>query len=254
MSREEYLKKLFGNDFDLEKHEVTKNYDNRDRVKNALEKAWEIRDFEIELYWKRATYFWVFIASIFAGFFAVLGNDKFINNTIFPFELNTILLLIAGMGVIFSLAWFLVNLGSKFWQENWEAHINLLEDEYYGKLYKTVITEDKHFPQFSVSKINLITSLFVLIVWIFIFSKLYQITPEKTILAMVVFTAFIMFYGNIFKSLWFIVKYLINFLKLIFSKDTLKKISTFLKFSIKQTNLKDYFFKEIKIGDIKIID
>ncbi len=37
-------------------------------VKKALELALEIRKFEIELYWKRATYFWAFITIALAGY------------------------------------------------------------------------------------------------------------------------------------------------------------------------------------------
>jgi hypothetical protein len=38
------------------------------RQKEALAHALEIRRFEIELYWKRATYFWTFIAAAFAAY------------------------------------------------------------------------------------------------------------------------------------------------------------------------------------------
>ena len=38
----------------------------------ALERAWKNRDFEIEHYWKRATYFWTFTAATFLGYFTVL--------------------------------------------------------------------------------------------------------------------------------------------------------------------------------------
>ena len=36
----------------------------------ALERALDIRKFEIDLYWKRAAYFWTFIAATLAGFIA----------------------------------------------------------------------------------------------------------------------------------------------------------------------------------------
>ena len=36
--------------------------------KEALRFALEIRKFEIELYWKRGTYFWAFIAVAFAAY------------------------------------------------------------------------------------------------------------------------------------------------------------------------------------------
>src|SRR5579859_4678197 len=39
--------------------------------REALREAIATRRFEIELYWKRATYFWTFIAGTFAGFGAV---------------------------------------------------------------------------------------------------------------------------------------------------------------------------------------
>ena len=35
----------------------------------------DIRKFEIDLYWKRAAYFWAFIAATFAGYFALLGSN-----------------------------------------------------------------------------------------------------------------------------------------------------------------------------------
>ena len=38
------------------------------RAGRALAYALDIRKFEIELYWKRATYFWGFIAAAFAGY------------------------------------------------------------------------------------------------------------------------------------------------------------------------------------------
>jgi hypothetical protein len=69
---------------------------------------------------------------------------------------------------VFSVGWYLVNRGSKAWQKNWEAHVDLLEDEVIGPLYKTTINRYKYelmdpvdaFP-FSVSKINQLLSLFV---------------------------------------------------------------------------------------------
>lgn len=35
--------------------------------KKALENILDIRKFEIEMYWKRATYFWTFIGAVFVG-------------------------------------------------------------------------------------------------------------------------------------------------------------------------------------------
>jgi len=139
------------------------------KTERALQHALDIRKFEIGLYWQRATYFWTLIAATFAGHFAVLSaehmRDKYFNAYV-----------LACVGLIFSLAWFLTNRGSKYWQENWENHVDMLEDEITGPLYKTVL----HRPvkvgllsraiegpaPYSVSQINQWVSLFTLAVWL----------------------------------------------------------------------------------------
>lgn len=140
-------------------------------MKEALEKALDIRKFEIELYWKRATYFWGFLIVIFAGYFAVLGAK--LENLSYREKLLS-LLLISCLGFVFSYSWFLVNKGSKYWQNNWERHVDNLEDKIMGPLYKTVIEEDtkKGFKsyvtsagEYSVSKVNQILSYFLVWVW-----------------------------------------------------------------------------------------
>ena len=84
----------------------------------------------------------------------------------------SILLLLTFIGFILSLAWYLSNRGSKYWQENWERHVDVLEDDIIGSLYKTTLSyEDKDvcnpikaYP-FSVSKINLLISLISTSIW-----------------------------------------------------------------------------------------
>lgn len=137
--------------------------------KEALKYALEIRKFEIDLYWKRATYFWTFIAAAMAGYFLIQKSEG---------PSNSFLSIVIGcLGFVFSFAWFWVNKGSKYWQENWENHVDLIEDSVVGPLYK-IVTErpkednKKRFKNFiigpapySVSKINQIISLFVTILW-----------------------------------------------------------------------------------------
>jgi hypothetical protein len=127
----------------------------------ALERAWKVRNFEIELYWKRALYFWGFIALSFTWhFFAIKEGD------------NALALIASYAGLVFSIAWFLVNKASKFWQENWEAHIDCLEDAVEGNLYKTVLKNKTGLwnplkaYHFSVSKINQAINLFIALIWI----------------------------------------------------------------------------------------
>lgn len=146
------------------------NDGNEDRKKlreAALKRAWETRTFEIQLYWQRALYFWGFIALCFAGYFDVYGEKG----------KEELPLIVAVAGYVFSLAWFLVNKASKFWQENWEGHIDCLEDEFEGSIYKTVLINKsdlwnptKGYP-FSVSQINQFCSLFVVIIWLVLIVK-----------------------------------------------------------------------------------
>lgn len=140
------------------------------RAGTALAYALDIRKFEIELYWKRATYFWAFIAAAFAGYaltYRAAEPDPWLS------------MLFAALGLVFSFAWYLVNRGSKFWQSNWERHVDLLEDMTLGPLYKVVaVTQDNAAEnpltspaQFSVSKINQILSVFVVAVWLLLFLR-----------------------------------------------------------------------------------
>jgi hypothetical protein len=145
-NRDEYLKSFPNGAPDSRRHA-------------ALKEARQNRKFEIELYWKRAGYFWLFIAAAFAGYAPLRDNQ-------------IIAFFIACSGFIFSLAWYFVNRGSKYWQVNWELHVDLLEDDDSGAIYKTVVQHskcnfyefDRPYP-FSVSKINQLLSLFVTIGW-----------------------------------------------------------------------------------------
>jgi len=144
------------------------------RSRLALEHALDIRKFEIELYWRRATYFWAFIAAAFAAYAAIQSADKMERET-----RSQLSFLIASVGLVFSWGWFCANRGSKQWQGNWENHVDLLEDGMTGPLYKTVLSRPKTTgycnalktfiwgpKAFSVSKINQVISLFVAVVWI----------------------------------------------------------------------------------------
>lgn len=133
----------------------------------ALKSALDIRKFEIELYWKRAAYFWTFTGAALAGYFLLIRLE-------IPYSFEPTYV-VSVLGLVFSIAWYFVNRGSKAWQRNWEAHVDLLEDEIQGPLYKTGINRYTYhfwnitdaFP-FSVSKINQILNLFVAAIWLFL--------------------------------------------------------------------------------------
>ena len=77
--------------------------------------AVQIRNMEISLFWQRSNYFLVLNTAIAAGFFSLKNGDY------------TLLLSITG--VVVSMLWVAVNLGSKFWQSRWEYRLNEAEKE-----------------------------------------------------------------------------------------------------------------------------
>ena len=131
---------------------------NEKLLEKAYTKAWENRDFEIDKFWTRAAYFWGFIVLIFGGYITLLTGDN--TGKALNMHLDLYLLL---LGVLFSISWYLVILGSKTWQRNWEAHIDFLENFISGPLYKTVFFSGNRF--YSVSKLNEVMAIVVLFVW-----------------------------------------------------------------------------------------
>lgn len=133
--------------------------DNESIRSKALETALKTRKLEIELYWKRANYFWLFNAAIFAGMLFTKAHDTYYN-----------MFFASNLGLVFSLGWFLVNKGSKYWQANWEHHVDALENSSIGTLYKMTKTPSAgcwvtNEGLYSVSKLNQIISLYVTFVW-----------------------------------------------------------------------------------------
>lgn len=68
------------------------------------------RNFEIKLFWQRSNYFLVLNTALAVGVFE--GKHPFI---------------LAAFGVIVSVLWFCVTLGSKFWQSRWEQRLSMFE-------------------------------------------------------------------------------------------------------------------------------
>lgn len=153
----------------------------------ALEQALDIRKFEIELYWKRATYFWTFIGASLAGFIAIQASDSA--------NKQDLAIILASLGLVFSFAWFCANRGSKFWQENWEKHVDQLEDKVTGPLYKIILARNKPASirekcvdvvtgpgRISVSKINQLISLYVCLLWVLLLGySLPEFAIDKTV-------------------------------------------------------------------------
>jgi len=127
-----------------------------DKLKDACARTHEIRKFEIELYWKRATYFWALQLIAFTALGFVLKDGQV--------KARGLLLVAEAIGVITAFAGYLTACGSKFWQENWEAHMDMLENELGARLTQVIMCP-KSSPQFSVSRINQSLLLLLTLGW-----------------------------------------------------------------------------------------
>jgi len=159
LSEEDYLIR-----FGIEKKDGTFEVVNKEFLTKSFEKAWENRNYEIDKFWTRAAYFWGFIVLIFGGYISLLTSEH--NQKAVEMRIDLYLVL---LGFLFSLSWWLVILGSKCWQQNWEAHIDRLENYVSGPIYKTIYYSGDRF--YSVSKLNEIMAFVVFLVWSGLFGQ-----------------------------------------------------------------------------------
>ena len=134
--RDKYLKKVFD----------TKTPD-KDKVIAALNHAHETRRFEISLYWQRSLFFWGFMLTFFSGYFLLYTETE----DEITFAVATMLSGLSLVGMFTAYAWYYLAKGAKTWQENWELHIDFLEDEITGKLHKTPLGKKGNF--YSISSV-----------------------------------------------------------------------------------------------------
>jgi hypothetical protein len=154
----------------------------------------KIRQFEISLVWQRALYFWGFITISFGGYAALKSSSSF-HNPILP-------TLVACFGLVCAVGWTLSNRGSKFWFHVWEHKAEQAAERVFGKnvwprvdkdennsegisvkypmrFYsvsknlKEVIKKDDGLKGFwvwrySVSKLSIMISDFVVLLWLLI--------------------------------------------------------------------------------------
>jgi hypothetical protein len=111
--------------------------------KAALARAHELRKFEIENYWKRSSYFWGFQLVAFGALALSAKDGKFHPQ---------IVLIVAVLGALAAFTAILSAKGSKFWQENWEAHVDFLEVAVEGQLHTTALMAKT--LSYSVSRVN----------------------------------------------------------------------------------------------------
>lgn len=125
----------------------------------------DTRKFEIENFWKRATFFWGTISILFAAYNGIKIDNKY-------------LALISLVGFIFGIVFSLSLRGSKYWQENWE-HLTSNYEKYLNNIklfrWEAIKTIDEENEgellslkprRVSVSKLVMILSDFLTLIWL----------------------------------------------------------------------------------------
>lgn len=130
-----------------------------DRDSERFRAALSARAFEIEHFWKRSIFFWGFISAAFVAYAASREKSPLLG------------LVMACFGAVCSLTWTLLNRGSKYWQETWEAKVAQTEEAIVGRLFR-VQEPVQHKGiwlsgrRFSVSKLTIALSDYVFILWL----------------------------------------------------------------------------------------
>ncbi|POD99245.1 RipA family octameric membrane protein [Pectobacterium odoriferum] len=135
-----------------------------DKLREAYNKSHDIRKFEIELYWKRATYFWTLTAALIT-FLGLAVTTYFGKSTIAdPIKILSVSLAITILGLLLTIITLFMSQAGKYWQTNWEYHINSLEFIFSGNLHKTHLKNKKN-EIFSISKLNESAQFLFVVFW-----------------------------------------------------------------------------------------
>lgn len=147
----------------------------------------DTRKFEIENFWKRATFFWGTLSILFAAYYGIKIESKF-------------LAMLSLVGFVFSIVFSLSLRGSKYWQESWEYLCSMYEEQLNIRLFRwkaiNTIEEDKIGDlellkprKISVSKLVMILSDFLSLIWLgFLIKDVLFLYKTKEILNQFKFT------------------------------------------------------------------
>lgn len=155
---------------------ATKLSDADKKIKEAYNSAHRIREFEIQLYWTRTTYIWAMQAALIgiSLLFRTSGNTTVVLD--FPVlristapSLSSLIaiLLLSTLALIVAALWSLLLDGAKFWQNNWERHVDILGEKLNNNLYQVYpIMGGEAKPPYSVTKINSYIAKAFIVFWI----------------------------------------------------------------------------------------
>ncbi len=147
--------------------------DREDEIRlKQLEIAIATRKEEIDRFWSRSSFFWVVVAAALAGLAALENSGA-----------EIVRQLVAGFGLIASLAWYQCNVASKQWQQVWEEKAVVVERRYYGTSLFSESDEDRWNAPVnvrqgrpSVSKQATLVSVYAIALWLML---LYHVAPPR---------------------------------------------------------------------------
>ncbi|WP_180778544.1 RipA family octameric membrane protein [Pectobacterium aroidearum] len=170
-SHRDYFSALLGNRI-VSKNTISKN--DVTVLKEAYDKAHQIRNIEVDLYWKRATYCWTLVGALLTIcgllFSAYLKPDDLDKRD------STILIAIGAVsfiGVVITYLCQYMSVSGEYWKKNWETHISMLEPMFSGRLYSTHLVSSRY--RSSIAKLNFLLFLVIQISWLIVIMSLITI-------------------------------------------------------------------------------
>jgi len=148
----------------------------KEAIRYAYETAHRIREFEIDLYWRRSAYIWAMQAALIgiAVISRSFGDTTFeldtsagwgsalVTSRTDPSEHGLIAtILVSMLAFVVASLWLTIITGAKFWQDNWERHVDILGQELGQNLYQVypmMLSPNARLccqiPPYSVTKLN----------------------------------------------------------------------------------------------------
>ncbi|NKI75762.1 hypothetical protein Dpoa2040_003076 [Dickeya sp. CFBP 2040] len=133
-------------------------------LREAYDKAHTIRNIEIDLYWKRATYCWTLIAALLTicGLLLSVYFKPEVDNR--DEKILFVIGAFAILGVFVTIICQSIVRSGEYWKKNWETHISMLEPLFSGRIYSTHLISDKY--RLSIAKLNLILLSMIYLCWL----------------------------------------------------------------------------------------
>jgi hypothetical protein len=167
-------------------------------IREAYETGHRIREFEIELYWKRTAYIWAMQAALIGiVMFIRTGGETTVSIDFLQLTSSTkptaallaAILLVSTLAFVIACLWYLLIKGAKFWQDNRERHVDLLGEALGQNLYQVypiqrlgnVSPNGEIVAPFSVTKIN--SYVVCAFIWFWILNLVWALWELSTISA-----------------------------------------------------------------------